>query len=483
MTASLESPWRSRSAGTQLVPAQRRPPDPSHPITVRSRLHSRHAPGWRITLDALAAAAAATPHATARLVLVYPLVWVVLVGATRGYESRLVLPGREDVRRLFRAGVGIAVTGAALGSTISAPSPVPPATWLVLAATTVALSVAHRGAARVIGRRRTQTRVRVVVAGRAKDVRRFVSELHRPSQRHLEVVGMCVPKGRARDGEVPLTVGLDNLPRAVQQQDAQAVIVLPCQSFTPWALRRLGWSLADAGVELFLAPGLLDVDGQRTTMLSSGPVAMVHVRAPELSGARRVIVDLASRLSAALLVLLLVPLFAAIAVLVRTDSAGPALYRQVRIGRRGEPFVMWKFRTMRLGADTQLPELLTLNETDGPLFKIREDPRITTVGRWLRRYSLDELPQLLNVVRGDMTLVGPRPALPNEVQQYDDDVRRRLAVKPGITGLWQVSGRSDLSWQEGTRLDLRYVDNWSMLLDLRILVRTMRAVVRPDGAY
>jgi lipopolysaccharide/colanic/teichoic acid biosynthesis glycosyltransferase len=196
-----------------------------------------------------------------------------------------------------------------------------------------------------------------------------------------------------------------------------------------------------------------------------------------------VIADVVSRLMAVFLAFVLIPVLAAIAVLVRLDSPGPAFYRQVRVGRDGTPFVMWKFRTMTLNADAHLPELYNLNEADGPLFKIRDDPRITRVGRWLRRLSLDELPQLLNVVHGDMTLVGPRPALPSEVARYDDDDRRRLAVKPGVTGLWQVSGRSDLSWTDGSRFDLLYVDNWSFMLDLRILARTVHAVVRPTGAY
>jgi lipopolysaccharide/colanic/teichoic acid biosynthesis glycosyltransferase len=159
------------------------------------------------------------------------------------------------------------------------------------------------------------------------------------------------------------------------------------------------------------------------------------------------------------------------------------IFRQDRVGRDGRHFTMLKFRTMHVDADETLQQLAGLNESDGVLFKVRLDPRITRLGRILRRYSLDELPQLVNVMRGHMSLVGPRPALPSEVVRYDEDPRRRLAVKPGLTGLWQVSGRSDLSWSDTVRLDLLYVDNWSFSLDLVILCRTVKAVLGHRGAY
>ena len=181
--------------------------------------------------------------------------------------------------------------------------------------------------------------------------------------------------------------------------------------------------------------------------------------------------------------LLLLPLLVVLAAVVRLDTPGPALYRQQRVGKDGRLFTMFKLRSMAQAADTARDDLLDVNEADGVLFKIQHDPRVTGVGRWLRRWSLDEVPQLWNVVRGDMSLVGPRPALPEEVARYDVDPTRRLVVKPGLTGLWQVSGRSDLSWSEAVRLDVRYVDNWSMRLDAQILARTVRAVLGHRGAY
>ncbi len=181
--------------------------------------------------------------------------------------------------------------------------------------------------------------------------------------------------------------------------------------------------------------------------------------------------------------ILLLPVLVVIALAVKLDSRGPVLFRQTRVGQGGREFGVFKFRTMVMNADALLAELTARNETDGLMFKMRDDPRVTRVGRLLRKWSLDELPQLLNVVRGQMSLVGPRPPLPSEVARYDGDVARRLLVKPGMTGLWQVSGRSDLSWEDGIRLDLYYVENWSLAADLSILWKTIGAVVNSRGAY
>ncbi len=189
------------------------------------------------------------------------------------------------------------------------------------------------------------------------------------------------------------------------------------------------------------------------------------------------------RVAATIALVLLSPVLLVVGLLVRLDSQGPAIYKQQRVGRDGRLFWMYKFRSMSVSAETDRTELIACNEADGVLFKIQQDPRVTRLGQRLRRWSIDEVPQLWNVVRGDMSLVGPRPALPDEVARYDVDPRRRLVVKPGCTGLWQVSGRSDLSWAESVRLDVRYVDNWSLGLDLSILLRTASAVLGRRGAY
>lgn len=211
-----------------------------------------------------------------------------------------------------------------------------------------------------------------------------------------------------------------------------------------------------------------------------GPLSFTQVHHPSMRGASRAVKVVVERALALVLLVLAAPVLGVLVALVRADSPGPAVFRQVRIGRDGQPFTMLKLRTMAL-APMALPE--AVNDADGCLFKLREDPRVTRVGACLRRLSLDELPQLVNVVRGEMALVGPRPPLPEEVERYDDDARRRLVVTPGLTGLWQVSGRSDLSWADTVRLDVRYVDNWSLGLDARILALTVRAVLGRRGAY
>ena len=204
---------------------------------------------------------------------------------------------------------------------------------------------------------------------------------------------------------------------------------------------------------------------------------------PDARGVLDSMVDTAHRVVALLALLVLLPVLVLLALAVRLDSRGPVLFRQVRVGRSGREFVIYKFRTMRADAELRLHEIRHLNEHDGLLFKIRNDPRISRVGRWLRRFSLDELPQLWNVARGDMALVGPRPPLPREVARYDARTRRRLDVKPGLTGIWQVSGRSDLPWEDAIRLDLTYVEERSVGLDLRIIGRTIGAVLTGRGAY
>jgi exopolysaccharide biosynthesis polyprenyl glycosylphosphotransferase len=209
---------------------------------------------------------------------------------------------------------------------------------------------------------------------------------------------------------------------------------------------------------------------------------LLRLTEPAFTGLPRVVKGVIDRTGAALLLLIIAPVLIAVAIAVRCDG-GPVFYRQSRVGKAGKPFMMVKFRSMMVDADQHRRGLEEGNEGCGPLFKLRQDPRVTRVGAFLRRYSLDELPQLFNVLSGAMSLVGPRPPLPQEVASYSRDAQRKLLVKPGMTGLWQISGRSDLSWEESVRLDLRYVENWSLALDALIVWKTVGAVMRGTGAY
>jgi exopolysaccharide biosynthesis polyprenyl glycosylphosphotransferase len=275
----------------------------------------------------------------------------------------------------------------------------------------------------------------------------------------------------------------ESVPDAVDACGAASVAVIAGDVGTE-GLRSISWALERADADLIVSSGLSEVVGRRVHVQSVAGLPLLRVDAPQFRGFRRVLKGGFDRAAAAFALIVLSPFMIFIAVLIRCTCRGPALYSQARIGRNGRPFRMLKFRSMRVGADGWLAGLVDLNDArDGLLFKLREDPRVTWVGRLLRRYSLDELPQLFNVLTGSMSLVGPRPPLPSEVARYDTDVHRRLLVKPGLTGLWQVSGRSDLPWAEAVRLDLHYVENWSLGMDLVVLLKTARAVLKANGAY
>jgi exopolysaccharide biosynthesis polyprenyl glycosylphosphotransferase len=284
-------------------------------------------------------------------------------------------------------------------------------------------------------------------------------------------------------GGIPVVSGLAACVPTARVSGADAVILAPDAALPAADLQRLCWCLEEAGVAIFMWTGLHSSPPGRLHLDVGERLPLLHLGAPRRLGPSHLVKHVLDRVAATLALLLLAPLLLALATAVRLDSPGPAFFRQTRIGRADVPFTMWKLRTMSCGADQVVADLLDLNEAAGPLFKIQQDPRVTRVGRWLRRTSLDELPQLINVALGHMSLVGPRPALPSEVAAYLPDVRHRLVVRPGMTGLWQVSGRSDLSWEDAVRLDQQYVDNWSLLLDARILLRTAGAVLRGRGAY
>jgi exopolysaccharide biosynthesis polyprenyl glycosylphosphotransferase len=327
---------------------------------------------------------------------------------------------------------------------------------------------------------------RVVVAGRGGAVLELAARLRRQHYAGMDVVAMCVTAGdRARVSgiaDVPVG-GLDDVVGLAAELGADTIAVTSASETAAQYLRQLSWQLEGSGVELLVAPGLIEVAGPRLHIRPFEGLPLLSVEQPRFEGWQRVVKGGVDRCVAVLALLVLAPVLLGIALAVRLTSPGPVLYRQERVGLNGQTFTMLKFRSMVVDADRQLDALRDANISDGLLFKLRVDPRVTPVGRWLRRLSLDELPQLFNVLGGSMSLVGPRPPLPGEVARYDSSVSRRLLVKPGLTGLWQISGRSDLSWDESVRLDLRYVENWSLATDLLILAKTVRAVLSSSGAY
>ncbi|MFI5889430.1 exopolysaccharide biosynthesis polyprenyl glycosylphosphotransferase [Actinoplanes sp. NPDC051513] len=420
------------------------------------------------------------------LTALLPVLLLAVLAVSRAYERRFLFVGTDEYQRVLRGGVGL-IAGAAL---VSYAFDLDLARGYVLAAlpTAVVTAVVMRFALRRRlhrARSRGQSLRRVMLVGHELSVIGMTRQLRRERYHGLEVVGACLPPGHDGRGMGAVKVygSFDDVANAVEHADADTVVVLSCPELDGAQLRRLAWGLERDEVDLIVASALVDVAGARTTIRPFDGLPMLHVEHPRLHGGSRLVKDVFDRLGALALLVAFGPLLLAVALCVRVTSRGPVLFRQVRVGRDGRLFRIFKFRSMYVDAEARLAELRHLNEHDGVLFKIRDDPRVTRVGQWLRRFSLDELPQLLNVVLGQMSLVGPRPPLPSEVAAYADDVRRRLAVKPGMTGLWQVSGRSDLPWEEAVRLDLRYVENWSLSLDLVILLRTMTAVVRSSGAY
>ena len=339
----------------------------------------------------------------------------------------------------------------------------------------------------LIGRRRRGRLLRhaVLVGDRASSIH-VAQQIQRDPGCGLEIVGAVTEHGSttALTADIPVVGDWYHVLEIVDSVRADTVIVTGNHSLTPRELRELGWGLEERKASMIVAPALTDIAGPR---IHSTPVAglpLIHVDYPEFTGIHRFLKRSSDVLGALLLILVASPIMIAVAIAVKSTSPGPVFYGQERIGLNGAPFKMWKFRSMVVGADDHLRSLLDAQGTsDRPLFKIADDPRITSVGKFIRRYSLDELPQFFNVLTGTMSLVGPRPQVAAEVALYERGAHRRLFMRPGISGLWQVSGRSDLDWDDAIRLDLYYVENWSLTGDLVILWRTLRAVVAKDGAY
>jgi exopolysaccharide biosynthesis polyprenyl glycosylphosphotransferase len=428
-------------------------------------------------LGALGAPVALAVSATA--VVAWPLLLLLLSGPTTGPVPQARTSGLTGVLRALCAAAVLAWLAAPVTGTTASPEEVVP--LLLMLGATAVLGASLFPLARP---------VRVVLAGAASDVSTALAELG--TSPRFDVVGVCLPPrqddqpgqgAHPFEDEVPTWTGFPQAAEFAAGQGADALVLLPGSELPFTTVRRLLWASPAQHLSVYVGTGLLDVRPSRTSVVQGVGLDLLHVRPAPTRGPRRLVKEVVERAAALAGLVVLSPLLLLVAVLVRRETPGPALFRQQRVGKDGKLFTMVKFRTMSQTAEADRVELARLNECDAVLFKMRADPRVTTLGRWLRRYSVDELPQLWNVVTGDMSLVGPRPALPEEVERYDVDPRRRLVVKPGLTGLWQVSGRSDLSWPETVRLDVQYVDNWSLGLDLSILCRTIGAVLDHRGAY
>nr|WP_228122612.1 sugar transferase [Saccharothrix syringae] len=405
----------------------------------------------------------------------------------RAWDSRVLGQGAEEFRRLGRSLFGSVV---ALGLGALAAGLPDARAWAFLVGPAVALLAfpVRYALRRPLHRARSEGRClfSVLAAGNLGTVSDLIRRTGRAPHLGWRVDAVCTVDGRAGTNAtlhgVPVVGRFDEVAEQVRRGGYRIVAVTPDAYWTPRRLQQLAWDLEGTGTEMVVAPALMDFAGPRLHVTGVLGMPLLWVSEPSFTGFRRVVKATVDKVGAALLLITLSPVLLAITVAVVADTRGSVLYRQRRIGKNGVPFTMLKFRTMVTNADALGLKLKQVNEGPGVLFKMRRDPRVTAVGRALRRYSLDELPQLFNVLGGAMSLVGPRPPLPEESAGYNPVMHRLLAVKPGLTGMWHVSGRDDLSWEEAMQLDLRYVEDWSPALDAFILWKTLVAVMRGSGS-
>ena len=444
------------------------------------------AAGTAATVAVLTADAAEVGSPLA-LAVVVALTWTFSIGIAGGYQARFLGVGSEEYHRVALGALGlIAVVGT---GAFAFDLPVARSVVLVELPLAFLLTLVSRKGLRVaVGslRKRGRLQRNTIVLGDPEGIATLTQHLSKQTSHGYRVVGACVVDSVDEPVDVEgVTVHGDasQVADAVRMTGADTVAVAGNVPLSPESIRRVSWDLEPLGANIVIAPSLMDVAGPRIAVRPVEGLPLLHVEQPTLRGLKRLIKETYDPIVATLGLILLSPFLFAIAVAIKIDSPGPAFFRQTRIGRRGKPFTIVKFRTMSVDAEARKADLAHLNEGAGPLFKMKSDPRITRVGSFLRKTSLDELPQLFNVVTGNMSLVGPRPHLPEEIELFGDDFRRRLLVKPGLTGLWQVSGRSDLTFDESVRVDLHYVENWSLALDSVILAKTVTTVVKGSGAY
>lgn len=416
--------------------------------------------------------------------------WMLALGLYKSRDARIVGIGIDEYRRVVSA-TAMLLGLVALACFVLSINVSRGFFALALPAGLAGLLAARWSLRRWLSRQRVHGHYlsRVIVLGRPSDVRYVVGQIEKNSGAAYQVVGVALSgshgSGTFRQGRKAFTVVGDErtVVEAVAAVDADAVIVAGPMKGGGRYIQRLGWKLEQSATQLILTTGLTNVAGPRIHSRPVEGLPLMHVELPQYSGAKHALKrGLDVTLAAAALVAL-IPVFLVLAVLIKRDGPGPVIFRQERVGRGGRKFNMLKFRSMVPTAEDDLAALLEQNEGAGVLFKMQNDPRVTAVGRWMRKYSLDELPQFWNVLMGDMSLVGPRPPLQREVDQYRHKVLRRLYIKPGLTGMWQINGRSELNWRDSVRLDLYYVENWSLAGDVIILWRTAKMLLRPVGAY
>lgn len=411
--------------------------------------------------------------------------WLLALQRVGAYSTRHMRAGDTEFRRVTLATMMIAAI-VGIGSYLLAYTLSRTFFMALFATGLVGLLTARLIRREALKRLHAQGRLLtpVMVAGGLSHVDSVASVLRREKWLGYNVLGaLTVHPDDQTPGGLDVLGTLADIPDVLARFGVRIVIFAEGSFDSPADFRRMAWDLERHDVQMIVVPTLADVSSQRMDIRPVAGLPLLDVERPQAIASTRALKRISDAAGALILLLLAAPIMAIVALFIRAEDRGPVLFRQTRVGLNGEEFQCLKFRSMRVDAEAMLAELQARNEGAGVLFKMANDPRVTRVGKLIRRFSVDELPQLWNVVRGDMSLVGPRPALPREVADYEPDTRRRLDVRPGLTGLWQVSGRSNLSWDDTIRLDLYYVDNWCFAQDLMILAKTAKAVVGSDGAY
>lgn len=423
------------------------------------------------------------------LSVIVTLGWIAMLAFMGGRARRIAGTGIPEYKRIFKASFMffglLAITDLVLKIDIARGY-----LFLAFPGGVIALVVSRWFARKWLYRRRREGKClnRAVVVGDSRSARHVVAQISHGPAAGFKVVGIVTDAEIEDPFFKDISIAEDHSVNAIVSMavdnGADSLILTTGDKLSPAERRKLGWAAKDHDIELIVAPALTDVAAPRIHTRPVSGMPLNHIEYPELTGVNYWMKRTFDIVGSGIFILLLSPLFLVVALIIKITSPGPIFYKQIRIGQDGQPFAMFKFRSMIVNADAQLKALLEAQGTaDKPLFKVVDDPRITPIGKFIRRFSIDELPQLFNALLGTMSLVGPRPQVKGEVALYDDSAFRRLKVKPGLTGLWQVSGRSNLSWEESIRLDLYYVENWSLTGDIKILLRTVRAVIGSDGAY
>ena len=431
------------------------------------------------------------PHVVPLLCLVGLVVWPAAIAMCRGYRRNRIGIGLDEPGAVIRAGMVVVVAGA-LPAGILAADPLTLHASLKLVATGIPFAVLLSLIVRFVARRILHLMQRhgrslrhVLVVGSFGAAQQLSDRIQREPDAGMKVIGLCLPSSqlpRPVLAGIPVLGSLQQVPDVVRARGCDAVAVTSDDATRYNYLRQLAWSLEGADVELLVDPGLVEVAGPRMHIRPLMGFPLLHVEEPHFTGWRRVVKRVTDLVLTSVGLLIISPLMLGIAAVIKLQDGGPVIFRQARIGRDGKQFTMLKFRSMVVDAEDRKPDLMDSNEGKGGLFKLSDDPRVTRFGRFMRDFSLDELPQLCNVLGGSMSLVGPRPHLASELAQMPSEASRRSLVTPGLTGLWQVSGRSDLEGDDAVRFDLRYVENWSFTLDLWILWKTIFAVLTKRGA-